>query len=240
MTAPVHDHPRPPTRPRMPSPRPTAASASALRRRPGRDRPGDRRRGRGPARRDRRRCRPRTCSSSGAASGRRGRTPSGWSSGAIGAAFAGEVRVTQGFAGSIIAREATLEQGIARNVIAQKRDDQPPVGDRVLIAQHVEGDVRPILEWRGALAAGAVIGLVAAIGIAVRTGEREARRPGHRTHPPPLTARGDGRGLRRSPQPRFFANTPFSLACARRWAMCSRWTATTSSGEPSARSGPAR
>ncbi len=98
--------------------------------------------------------------------------------GAIGAAFAGEVRVTQGFAGSIIAREATLEQGIARNVIAQRVTINRPSAIGILIAQHVHGDVRPILEWRGALAAGAVIGLGAAIGIAVRTGEREARRRG--------------------------------------------------------------
>jgi hypothetical protein len=96
--------------------------------------------------------------------------------GAVGAAFAGEVRVTQGFAGSILAREATLEQAVARNVIAQRVTINRPSAIGILIAQHVHGDVRPLIDWRGALAAGAVIGLGAAIGIVVRTGEREARR----------------------------------------------------------------
>ena len=80
--------------------------------------------------------------------------------------------------GSIIAREATLEQGVARNVIAQQVTINRPSAIGILIAQHVDGDVRPMLDWRGALAAGAVIGLGAAIGIAVRTGEREVRRRG--------------------------------------------------------------
>ena len=98
--------------------------------------------------------------------------------GAIGAALAGEVRVTQGFAGSIIARDATLEQAIARTVIAQRVTINRPSAIGILIAQQVHGDVKPLLDWRGALAAGAVIGLAAAIGIAVRSGEREARRRG--------------------------------------------------------------
>ena len=98
--------------------------------------------------------------------------------GAIGAAMAGEVRVSQGFAGSILAREATLEQAIARTVIAQRVTINRPSAIGILIAQQVHGDVKPLLDWRGALAAGAVIGLGAAIGIVVRTGDREVRRRG--------------------------------------------------------------
>jgi hypothetical protein len=83
--------------------------------------------------------------------------------GSIGVALAGEARVSQGFAGSIAAREATLEQGIVRTLIAQHVTVNRPSAVLVMIAQHVNGDVRPLLDWRGALAAGAAMGLVMAI-----------------------------------------------------------------------------
>jgi hypothetical protein len=80
----------------------------------------------------------------------------------VGAALAGELRVTQGFAGSIVARDATIEQGIARTVIAQRVRITRPSAILVLIAARVEGDVRPVLDWRGALVAGLAFGLVSA------------------------------------------------------------------------------
>jgi hypothetical protein len=65
-------------------------------------------------------------------------------------------------------------------VIAQRVTINRPSAIGILIAQHVHGDVRPLIDWRGALAAGAVIGMGAAVGIAARTGGREARRRGLR------------------------------------------------------------
>ena len=176
MTAPFTT-PTPADRPRMPEPASEATSARPPPR-AGRDRRGDRRDRGGAARRDRRRSQAEDVFVQWGGIGATRADTVGVEFGSIGAAFAGEVRVSQGYAGSIMAREATLEQGIARNVIAQRVTINRPSAMGILIAQHVHGDVRPILEWRGALAAGAVIGLGAAIGIAVRTGEREARRRG--------------------------------------------------------------
>lgn len=82
--------------------------------------------------------------------------------GSVGAALAGELHVTQGFAGTVIAREATVDQAIVRTLIAQRVTVTRPTGVLVLIAARVEGDVRPILDWRGALVAGLAIGLVSA------------------------------------------------------------------------------
>ena len=42
-----------------------------------------------------------------------------------------------------------------RTLIAQEVTINRPTGVLVMIAQRVSGDVRPVLDWRGALAAGA-------------------------------------------------------------------------------------
>jgi hypothetical protein len=89
--------------------------------------------------------------------------------GSVGAALAGEVRVTQGFAGSIVAREATLEQGIVRTMVAQRVVVNRPSAVLVMIAQHVTGDVRPLLDWRAALAAGAGFGIVTGLFRVIRS-----------------------------------------------------------------------
>lgn len=88
--------------------------------------------------------------------------------GSLGAALAGEVRVTQGMASILASREATIEQSFVRTLIAQRVTATRPTGVLVMIAQHVSGDVRPFLDWRGALAAGAAFGLVTAVARAVR------------------------------------------------------------------------
>ena len=82
--------------------------------------------------------------------------------GSVGAALAGELHVSQGFAGSVVAREATVGQGIVRTLIAQRVTVTRPTGVLVMIAARVEGEVRPVLDWRGALVAGLAIGLVSA------------------------------------------------------------------------------
>jgi hypothetical protein len=97
--------------------------------------------------------------------------------GGVGAALTGELRVTQGWASNVIAREATLEQALARTVIAQHVDVRRPSAVLVLIAQRVEGDVRTLVDWRGALAFGAAFGLVAGLARAAGAGSRgRARR----------------------------------------------------------------
>ena len=88
--------------------------------------------------------------------------------GSVGAALAGELHVTQGFAGNVVARDATLEQGIVRTLIAQRVTVTRPTGVLVMIAARVEGEVRPVLDWRGALAAGLAFGLVSAVAKALR------------------------------------------------------------------------
>ena len=80
--------------------------------------------------------------------------------GSIGAALAGEARVSQGYAGMIVAREATVEQALVRTMIAQRVTINRPSAVLVLIAQRVDGSVRPLLDWRGALAAGAGVAAV--------------------------------------------------------------------------------
>jgi hypothetical protein len=63
----------------------------------------------------------------------------------------------------VIAREATVEQGLVRTLIAQHVTFSRPSGVLVMIAGRVDGDVRPVLDWRGALVAGLAFGLVGAL-----------------------------------------------------------------------------
>ena len=83
--------------------------------------------------------------------------------GSVGASLAGEMRLTQGFAGAVAARQATIEQGLVRTLIAQHVTINRPTGVLVMIAQRVSGDVRPVLDWRGALVAGVGFALVTAL-----------------------------------------------------------------------------
>lgn len=99
--------------------------------------------------------------------------------GGVGAALTGELEVSQGFAGTVVARQATLEQSFVRTLIAQEVTATRPTGVLVLIAQRVSGDIRPVLDWRGALAFGVAFGLVAGVlrRLPARVGRR---RPGRR------------------------------------------------------------
>jgi hypothetical protein len=90
--------------------------------------------------------------------------------GALGAALAGEVEVERGYVRTVIAREVSMEQTFARSVVAgEVAARQSIVG--LLLARRVEGDVRVLLDWRGALAFGAAMGIVT--GLVSRT--RRAR-----------------------------------------------------------------
>jgi hypothetical protein len=82
--------------------------------------------------------------------------------GALGAAMADRVEVSRGYARSILARQVQLDRAAARIVIAADvRADQSAA--MFLIARKVDGNIRVLLDWRGALAFGAVAGVLFAL-----------------------------------------------------------------------------
>ncbi|HEX5590617.1 MAG TPA: hypothetical protein VFX65_10045 [Candidatus Limnocylindrales bacterium] len=83
--------------------------------------------------------------------------------GGVGAALGGEVSINQGGAGSVLAQNVRIEQSFVRTLVGQHVEIHRPSAVLVLIAQRVSGDVRPLLDWRGALALGAVFGIAAGI-----------------------------------------------------------------------------
>jgi hypothetical protein len=100
------------------------------------------------------------------------------SQGAIGLARGDRVSLEMGGMLVAVAREASISQAYARQVIAREVDvDQAAIGTLVtarasfarrgligiLVARQVEGDVRALLDWRGALAFGAALGVVLAV-----------------------------------------------------------------------------
>jgi hypothetical protein len=80
--------------------------------------------------------------------------------GAVGAALAGELSVTQGAAGSILARDVRIEQAVVRSIVANHVHIERTTGVLFLVARKVDGNVRTILDWRGALAFGAAFGIL--------------------------------------------------------------------------------
>lgn len=83
--------------------------------------------------------------------------------GALGAALAGEVSVSQGAVGTVIAQHARVEQAVVRTLIAQDVAIHRPSAVIFLLAQRVSGDVKVLLDWRGALAFGAAFGAIAGL-----------------------------------------------------------------------------
>lgn len=83
--------------------------------------------------------------------------------GMLGGALAGEITVSQAGVGTVVAREARIEQSIVRTLIAQEVHVDRPSGVLVMLAQRVDGNVRAILDWRGAAAFGAAFALVATL-----------------------------------------------------------------------------
>jgi hypothetical protein len=89
--------------------------------------------------------------------------------GALGFALTGDLEVHQSAVRSVIAREAHLEQSVTRTVIAQDVHMDRGSFALVVIARRVDGQVRAILDWRGAIAFGAAAGLVISV---LRRGRR--------------------------------------------------------------------
>ena len=79
---------------------------------------------------------------------------------AIGAAVAGEVDIRQSVARSILAREVRVDQSAIQTIVAQDVRIERSSFVGVLLARRVVGEVRVLLDWRGALAFGAAAGLV--------------------------------------------------------------------------------
>jgi hypothetical protein len=93
--------------------------------------------------------------------------------GALGAAMAGNVELSRGYARSILARQVQLDRSAARIVIAADvRANQSAA--MFLVARKVDGNVKVLFDWRGALAFGAVAGIVFAL-LGRARGARRAR-----------------------------------------------------------------
>ena len=82
---------------------------------------------------------------------------------ALGIAVASEVQVRQGVVGSILAGSARVEQSFVRTLVAGEVKVEHATGVGILLARKVVGDVKVILDWRGALAFGAAAGIVAGL-----------------------------------------------------------------------------
>ncbi|HEX7948868.1 MAG TPA: hypothetical protein VF494_00860 [Candidatus Limnocylindrales bacterium] len=93
--------------------------------------------------------------------------------GIVGGSMTGSLEVSQGMARTVFANRASLSQSYARTVIANEVQVTKATGIGLLIARRVEGDVRVLLDWRGAAIMGLVGGLVAGL---MRTARRG--RPG--------------------------------------------------------------
>lgn len=83
--------------------------------------------------------------------------------GVLGAALGGEVSVSQGAVGTILAREVRVEQAFVRTLVAQEVSIHRPSAVVFLVAQKVSGEVKVLLDWRGALAFGAAFGILSAL-----------------------------------------------------------------------------
>ena len=83
--------------------------------------------------------------------------------GVLGAALGREVSVSQGAATTILAQNVRVEQAFVRTMVAQEVTIHRPSAVLFLIAQRVSGDVKVLLDWRGAVAFGAAFGIFAGL-----------------------------------------------------------------------------
>ncbi len=83
--------------------------------------------------------------------------------GANGLTVADEARLSQSIGGIVLANDTTLDQSLVRTLVTARATFRQPSGVVVLIAGRTDGQVRPVLDWRGALAAGAAFAVVASI-----------------------------------------------------------------------------
>ena len=89
--------------------------------------------------------------------------------GLIGAAFGQETRLVQSMSNVVMGGEATVEQSLVGTMVTGQVTVSQPSAIGILIAGRVDGSVRPILDWRGAIAFGVAYALVLGI---LRRGRR--------------------------------------------------------------------
>ena len=63
----------------------------------------------------------------------------------------------------MFARDVTVDQGAVWNLAANRVTFRRTGVAGIVIARHVDGDMRVLLDWRGAIAFGAVVGVVLGI-----------------------------------------------------------------------------
>lgn len=80
--------------------------------------------------------------------------------GGMGISFARETHLTQGAARSLIAKDVHVDQSLVGTVLAGKMTFERPSAIFLLVAGKVEGQVKAMLDWRGAIAFGAAFGVV--------------------------------------------------------------------------------
>lgn len=79
--------------------------------------------------------------------------------GALGLGIGDQVQVTQAAAGTVIGGTIDLEQCVSRVVVGARVTFRRASGALVVIAARTDGEVRTLLDWRGALAFGAAAGI---------------------------------------------------------------------------------
>jgi dTDP-4-dehydrorhamnose 3,5-epimerase len=79
--------------------------------------------------------------------------------GGVGLVIGGGVAIRQGGTRSILARDVHLEQGGAGTVVANNVTFGSQSGAFIVVARHVQGQVRSVLDWRGGVAFGVAAGL---------------------------------------------------------------------------------
>ena len=87
------------------------------------------------------------------------RPPDGRAWLASGAAFAREANLHQAYARSVLAQDVRIDQGLVGTVLTGRATFDRPSAVLMLIAGRVDGPVKALLDWRGALAFGAAFGL---------------------------------------------------------------------------------
>ena len=87
---------------------------------------------------------------------------------AVAIALAGEARVSQSFVRALFTRDARLEQTAVWSLLANRVTFQRSSFAGVVIARRVEGNVKTLVDWKGALAVASVVGAVSAVMAVVR------------------------------------------------------------------------
>ena len=78
-------------------------------------------------------------------------------------ALAGDARIRQSFVRNLFARDVRLDQSAAWSVLGGRVTFERQSFAGVVIARQVDGQIRPLVDWRGALAVAGVVGVVMAV-----------------------------------------------------------------------------